>query len=132
MQKIIVIGSPGAGKSTFARRLRDISGLPLYYLDMIYHRSDKTAVSREEFDEKLMRILETERWIIDGNYRRTLELRLEKCTDVFLFDLPADVCLNGPRKGRHALDGGRTRSRLQTVYPGLSEGPAPGDIRTAG
>ena len=106
MQKIIVIGSPGAGKSTFARRLRDISGLPLYYLDMIYHRSDKTAVSREEFDEKLMRILETERWIIDGNYRRTLKLRLEKCTDVFLFDLPADVCLKGAvaRVGRARED----------------------------
>ena len=34
MKRIIVIGSPGAGKSTFARQLRDITGLTLYYLDM--------------------------------------------------------------------------------------------------
>ena len=44
-QKALVIGSPGAGKSTFARRLRDASGLPLHYLDMLWHRPDGTNVS---------------------------------------------------------------------------------------
>ena len=51
MKKVIVLGSPGAGKTTFARRLRDLSGLPLYYLDQIWHKPDRTTVSREEFDE---------------------------------------------------------------------------------
>lgn len=45
LEKIIVIGSPGAGKSTFARQLRDITSLPLYYLDMLWHKPDKTNVS---------------------------------------------------------------------------------------
>ena len=55
--KIHVIGSPGSGKSTFSRKLRDKMGLPLYYLDMIYHKPDRTAVTREEFDEKIKAFL---------------------------------------------------------------------------
>ena len=40
MRKIIIIGCPGAGKSTFARKLRDDTNLPLYYLDMLWHKED--------------------------------------------------------------------------------------------
>ena len=94
-RRIIVIGSPGSGKSTFARKLRDKMGLPLYYLDMIFHNPDRTTISREEFDHRLSEILNSGQWIIDGNYQRTLPLRFEKCTEVFLFDLPVDQCLRG-------------------------------------
>lgn len=94
-RKIIVIGSPGAGKSTFSRQLRDITGLPLYYLDMINHRPDRTTVTREEFDSRLSEILRTDRWIIDGNYQRTIKTRLECCDAVFLLDFPLEVCLAG-------------------------------------
>ncbi len=97
MKKIIVIGSPGAGKSTFSRRLRDITGLPLYHLDMIWHKPDKTNISKEEFDRLLEEILVTDKWIIDGNYQRTLETRLEKCDTVFLMDFLLDVCLAGAK-----------------------------------
>ncbi len=98
MKKAIVIGSPGSGKSTFARRLRDAAGLPLFYLDMIWHLPDKTNVTREEFDARLADILARNEWIIDGNYNRTLEVRLRACDTVFLFDLPTDVCLEGVRR----------------------------------
>ncbi len=94
-RKIIVIGSPGAGKSTFSRQLRDITGLPLCHLDMINHRPDRTTASREEFDRRLSEILHTDKWIIDGNYQRTIETRLEHCDAVFLLDFPLDVCLAG-------------------------------------
>ena len=93
--RIIVIGCPGAGKSTFARKLRDKTGLPLYYLDMIFHKPDRTTATREEFDQKLMTILQTEEWIIDGNYQRTLPMRFEACTDIFFLDFPRDQCLKG-------------------------------------
>ena len=92
-RKILIIGCPGAGKSTFARKLRDRTGLPLFYLDMLFHNPDRTTVSRETFDAGLREILHRPEWIIDGNYRRTLPLRFEACTDVFLFDLPAEQCL---------------------------------------
>ena len=53
MKKVLVIGCPGSGKSTFARRLRDRTGLPLYPLDLLWHRPDKTTVSEAEFDAAL-------------------------------------------------------------------------------
>lgn len=96
-EKIIVIGSPGAGKSTFSRKLSEITGVPLYHLDMIWHKADKTNISKEEFDKKLNDILLNEKWIIDGNYQRTIEVRLQECDAVFLLDYPLDVCLTGAK-----------------------------------
>ena len=105
-QRILVIGSPGAGKSTFSRKLRDKTGISLCYLDMIYHNPDRTSVGREVFDERLSQVLNTDEWIIDGNYQRTLPLRFEKCTEVFFFDLPVEECLQGAeaRIGRKRED----------------------------
>ena len=94
-RKIMVIGCSGSGKSTFARKLKAKTGLPLYYLDMLFHNSDRTTVSREVFDARLNDILKTDKWIIDGNYQRTLPLRFERCTEVFFFDIPLDQCLEG-------------------------------------
>lgn len=91
--RIMVIGCPGAGKSTFARKLRDRTGLPLFYLDMLFHRPDRTTADREAFDAALHAIMERGEWIVDGNYQRTLALRFEACTDVFLLDLPVEQCL---------------------------------------
>ena len=95
MKKIIIIGCPGSGKTTFAEKLRDKTKLPLYYLDAIWHKPDRTHISRDEFDELLGDILRKDAWIIDGNYGRTLERRLSACDTVFFFDLPTEVCLEG-------------------------------------
>lgn len=97
MLKIIVIGCPGAGKSTFAQKLKDITNLPLYHLDLLWHKPDKTNISREEFDKELINILKSDKWIIDGNYSRTLEMRLKECDTVFLLDYPLEVCLLGAK-----------------------------------
>lgn len=95
MKKVIVIGCPGAGKSTFARKLSAKTGLPLYYLDMIWHLPDRTTLSRDEFATRLEMITSREKWIIDGNYLHTIPFRLQNCDTVFFFDLPTDVCLAG-------------------------------------
>lgn len=97
IKKILIIGSPGAGKSTLARKLHKKLGLPLVYLDQIWHKPDFTNISREEFDQKLEEELEKPEWIIDGNYSRTLPMRLAKADFVILLDYPAEVCLQGIR-----------------------------------
>ena len=96
-QKILIIGSPGSGKSTFARALRDLTDLPLFHLDMLYWNADKTTVSRDLFDERLQAVLEQEKWIIDGNFSRTMEWRLSLCDKVFFLDLPSEICLESVR-----------------------------------
>ena len=95
MNKIIVIGCPGSGKSTFSKALQVKIGLPLYHLDILFWNNDKTHVTREVFDQRLSEILNQDKWIIDGNYSRTLETRINACDTVFLLDLPVCDCLIG-------------------------------------
>lgn len=106
MKRIIVIGCPGGGKTTFAEKLSDKTAIPLYYLDAIWHKPDKTHISRDDFDSRLSEILEQDAWIIDGNYQRTLDHRMNACDTVILFDLPAEVCLEGAtsRLGKERYD----------------------------
>ena len=106
MKKVIVIGCPGSGKTTFAEKLSKSTGLPLYYLDAIWHKPDKTHIPREKFDERIFEIFKESEWIIDGNYKRTIEMRLKECDTVFLFDLPTEVCLQGvtERIGKERYD----------------------------
>lgn len=105
-QKAIIIGCPGAGKSTFARMLSEKTHLPLYYLDMLWHKPDRTTVDRNIFDEKLKEIVLNDKWIIDGNYGRTLEMRIQSCETIFLLDFPVEECLAGAesRIGKQRVD----------------------------
>ncbi len=104
--KAIIIGCPGSGKSTFARELNRITQIPLFYLDMIFHRADQTTCSSEEFDEKLGLILREKEWVIDGNYARTLPVRLQACDTVYWLRYPLEVCLEGikARRGKPRID----------------------------
>ena len=106
MERIMVIGPSGAGKSEFSRKLNKILNIPLYHLDNIFWNDDKTHITREEFDIKLNEILNNDKWIIDGDYSRTYELRMEKCDTIFFLDYPLDVCLEGisSRIGKKRLD----------------------------
>jgi adenylate kinase family enzyme len=96
-----------SGKTTFAEKLQKCTGLPLYYLDAIWHKPDKTHISREDFDKEILRIFNEDKWIIDGNYKRTIETRLKECDTVFFFDLPTEICIQGATerigKGRYDL-----------------------------
>lgn len=109
-RRVAVIGCPGSGKSTFSRRLHDLLGLPLHHLDLLYWNSDRTTVSKEEFRARLQAVIETDHWIIDGNYSSTMELRLAACDAVFFLDYPTEVCLMGIRARQ-----GQVRSDLPWV-----------------
>ena len=95
MQKICVIGCPGSGKSTFSRKLHEITHIPLFHLDLLFWNADQTSVDRDTLRSRVDKVLENPAWIIDGNYGATLDQRLSVCDTVFLFDLPAEVCLVG-------------------------------------
>ena len=110
MKKVIIIGCPGSGKSTFARKLQLVTGLPLHHLDLIYWKSDRTIVPREEFLEKLHQIMAQEQWIIDGNYASTMEMRMQVCDTVIFLDYPPELCLSGAQERK-----GKTRPDLPWV-----------------
>lgn len=96
--KAIVIGCPGSGKSTFAKKLSKYMNTPLCYLDRLNWNSDKTTVTREVFDKRLSEVMQKDEWIIDGNYMRTMEIRMARADVIYLFDLPTDICLDGVRE----------------------------------
>ena len=100
MKKIIVIGCPGSGKSTFARALYDKTGISLYHLDMMYWNADKTTVKKSVFLERLSAVLGKDEWIIDGNYGSTMELRMAACDTVIFLDYPIEICLDGIKERR--------------------------------
>ena len=102
MKRMIVIGCPGSGKSTFSRALHERAKIPLFHLDMMYWNADRTTVSKETFLERLSDVMKGEEWIIDGNYASTLELRISACDTVFFLDLPTKLCLEGVRQRRGA------------------------------
>ena len=106
MKKIIVIGCSGSGKTTFSEKLQSKLGIPLFHLDAIWHKADRTHISREEFDARLSDILALDEWMIDGNYSRTLERRMAACDTVFFLDLPTELCLDGAvsRLGKKRID----------------------------
>ena len=110
MKKIIVIGCPGSGKSTFSKSLHKITGIPLFHLDMLFWNEDKTTVEKSVFIDRLSKILQSDEWIIDGNYASTMELRMQKCDTVIFLDYPSDVCLDGIKKRK-----GKPRSDLPWI-----------------
>ncbi len=95
--RALIIGCPGSGKSTFARKLHGVTGLPLCHLDLLFWNSDKTTVTSDVFDSRLEKVLAGDAWIIDGNYGRTMERRLKYCDAVYFLDLPTELCLAGIR-----------------------------------
>lgn len=106
MKKVIVIGCPGSGKSTFSKALHKITDIPLFHLDMIFWNADKTTVEKPVFLDRLLKIVQNDEWIIDGNYGSTMELRMQACDTVIFLDYPLDICLNGikERKGKARSD----------------------------
>lgn len=93
MKRILVIGSSGAGKSTFARRLSEKTGLPLVHLDKLFWQPNWVETDKAEWKKIVEKTLAADSWIIDGNYGSTMAQRLEKCDTVIFFDLPRILCV---------------------------------------
>ncbi len=93
MRKVIVIGSGGAGKSTFAVRLGERLGLPVIHQDALYWRPSWVETPPDEWKATLATLVQRDAWIMDGNFGGTLDLRIAASDTVILLDLPRTVCL---------------------------------------
>ena len=95
MKRILIVGGNGSGKTTFAKELSKITKIPLVHLDKLYWRDNWEHLTKDNFDELLIKELNKPQWILDGNAKRTLPLRLKYCDTVFVFDFSRIKCLWG-------------------------------------
>lgn len=93
MQRVLVIGISGAGKSTLSRALAARTGLPLIHLDKEYWQPGWKETPRAEWRPKVSALAARERWIMDGNFDSSLDLRLSRADTLIWFDYPTLLCL---------------------------------------
>ena len=115
-KRIVVIGCSGSGKSTFSRKLHHLTGNPLYHLDKLYWLPDWELRSTEEQERIQKELVQQGEWIIDGNYQRSLPIRLALADTVFFFDYPRRLCLYRALK-RVALNRKRARPDMGEGCP---------------
>lgn len=92
MKRILVIGSAGAGKSVFAKRLAEKLGLPLIHLDQEYWKPGWVKPERLEWEAKVRELIARESWVMDGNYRSTLSIRIPAADTIILLDFSRFIC----------------------------------------
>ncbi|MCB2310464.1 DNA topology modulation protein [Clostridium tagluense] len=113
-KRIMVIGSPGSGKSTFSRKLAGVVDLPLIHLDKEFWNNGWIETPKEDWAKKQKCLILGCEWILDGNYGGTMDIRLEKADTVICFKLSRIVCLLSYFK--------RVITNINKVRPDMPEG----------
>ena len=116
MERVLIIGCGGAGKSTLARAMGEKLGIPVVHLDQLWWKPGWVESSREAFDEKLAQILKEPQWIMDGNFDRTMPQRIARCDTVVYLDFNRFACLMGVLK-RVLTTYGKTRPDMAEGCP---------------
>jgi adenylate kinase family enzyme len=117
VRRILVIGSGGSGKTTVAKEIARRTGLPLIHLDQLFWRPGWDPTPDDEWDRRIDELIAQDAWVLDGNYGRTLAVRIAAADTVVFLDVPRRVCLWRilSRRLRHL---GRSRP---DVAPGCPE-----------
>lgn len=93
MQRVVVIGCGGAGKSTLSVELGERLDLPVIHLDRHFWKPGWVSTPAEEWEDVVHKLLSGERWVVDGNYGATLDARLAAADTAIFMDFPAWLCL---------------------------------------
>lgn len=103
MQRIAVVGCGGSGKPHVAREVARLIGASVTHLDAEYFDSEWRPLPMDQFASRQRELVTSDRWVIDGNYNSTLEIRLRAADTVIFMDLPTATCLRGivGRQVRH-------------------------------
>ena len=91
--RINIVGTAGSGKSTFARLLAENMNAPYIQLDELHWKPNWTESTDEELFPKLENALSSERWVLDGNYTRTIPIKWKRVQMVIYLDLPFLIVL---------------------------------------
>jgi adenylate kinase family enzyme len=118
MQRVLVMGSSGSGKSTFARRLSEMTGIPFVSLDALFWKPGWVASDNAAFGRRVAEVVRQPRWVMDGNYISSGagELRRQLSDTVIWFDLPRRSCMFGIMK-RIAGSHGQVRPEMAEGCP---------------
>lgn len=101
MKRVVIIGCPGAGKSTFSRKLAEKTKLPLVHLDYHYHDAKHDYENNKDSWRKLITsLVNKDSWIIEGNYKSTFELRFPRADTIIYFDFPRNIAVYRTLKRR--------------------------------
>jgi adenylate kinase family enzyme len=116
MERILVLGPCGAGKSTLAAKLGDKLGLPVIHLDKEYWRAGWVEPDPAEWAARTEELIARPRWVMDGNYGSSLARRLERANLVVNLDYQRSVFF--PRMiWRSLSQWGRTRPDMAEGCP---------------
>lgn len=116
MQRIMVIGCCGAGKSTLSKKLHEILKLELIHLDRHYWKPNWVETPRSEWEPIVRELAAKDSWIIDGNYGSTMDIRLARADTVIYMDFNTPTCLY--RVCSRAIKNyGKTRSDMTEGCP---------------
>ncbi|MDA3884775.1 MAG: hypothetical protein PF638_04195 [Candidatus Delongbacteria bacterium] len=93
MKRILVIGSGGAGKSTFTKQLSKVLDIPIIHLDVHFWLPGWVQRESEKWHKKVDELIARESWIMDGNFNSTLDKRFKRADTIFYFDFSTIRCL---------------------------------------
>ncbi|MEO6694392.1 MAG: AAA family ATPase [Ignavibacteria bacterium] len=92
-ERILVIGCPGSGKSTFSKNLGSILNIEVIHLDKYFHKPGWVESTKEEWNETVKKLIAKDKWIMDGNYTNTLGIRAQRADEILFFDYSSLFCI---------------------------------------